>query len=264
MASRPGVFLLQDDDKTLVPMGAVAFAAEVDFQALLSRHPALLVGDQIDPGPPPRRFMLVKQEQSIGHDVDPSRWSVDHLFLDQDGVPTLVEVKRKSDTRLRREVVGQMLDYASNCQAHWTADGMRESLEATCAAMGASSADTLERLLEPGISPEALWSNVQRNLQAGKIRMLFVADEIPTELRRIVEFLNEQMDPAEILAIELRQFAGQSYGRSFRSSTVRRRERGPRRLPRRVPSGPKSDSWKGSTASLPRPKERPRVRCSPG
>jgi hypothetical protein len=31
------------------------------------------------------------------------------------------------------------------------------------------------------------------NLQAGKIRMLFVADEIPKELRRIVEFLLEQL-----------------------------------------------------------------------
>src|SRR5262249_3604083 len=31
-------------------------------------------------------------------------WSVDHLFLDQDAVRTLVEVKRGSDTRIRREV----------------------------------------------------------------------------------------------------------------------------------------------------------------
>ena len=49
---------------------------------------------------------------------------------------------------------------------------------------------------------------VKTNLQAEKYRLLFVADVISLELRRIVEFLNEQMDPAEILAIELRQFAG--------------------------------------------------------
>jgi len=42
------------------------------------------------------------------------RWSLDHLFLDQDSIPTLVEVKRSSDTRIRREVVGQILDYAAN------------------------------------------------------------------------------------------------------------------------------------------------------
>lgn len=39
--------------------------------------------------------------------------------------------------------------------------------------------------------------------------MLFVADQIPNELKRIVEFLNEQMDPAEVLALELRQFEGE-------------------------------------------------------
>jgi len=42
------------------------------------------------------------------------RWSADHLFLDQDAIPTFVEVKRSTDTRIRREVVGQMLDYAAN------------------------------------------------------------------------------------------------------------------------------------------------------
>jgi len=49
----------------------------------------------------------------------------------------------------------------------------------------------------------------KHNLQAGRIRMVFVADVIPPELQRIVEFLNGQMDPAEVLALEVRQFVGQ-------------------------------------------------------
>ncbi len=40
--------------------------------------------------------------------------------------------------------------------------------------------------------------------------MLFVADEIPFQLRRIVEFLNAQMSEAEVLAvIEVKQYVGQ-------------------------------------------------------
>src|SRR3712207_9290538 len=39
--------------------------------------------------------------------------------------------------------------------------------------------------------------------------MVFVADEIPSELQRIVEFLNQQMDPAEVLAVEIKQYVGQ-------------------------------------------------------
>jgi ribosomal protein L30E len=34
---------------------------------------------------------------------------------------------------------------------------------------------------------------VDANLRAGKVRLVFVADEIPAELRRVVEFLNSQM-----------------------------------------------------------------------
>ena len=47
---------------------------------------------------------------------------------------------------------------------------------------------------------ESFWQQVKTNLQAGRIRLVSVADEISTELRRIVEFLNEQMGPAEVFA----------------------------------------------------------------
>jgi hypothetical protein len=40
--------------------------------------------------------------------------------------------------------------------------------------------------------------------------MLFVADRIAKELARIIEFLNEQMRPAEVLAIEVEQFTSDS------------------------------------------------------
>ena len=205
-SSQSGVFVLHGDH-TLVAMQPAQFAAEVDFQDLLTKFPALLVGDQID-SENPRRFILIKQEQPIGHGDDVSRWSADHLFLDQDGVPTLVEVMRQSDTRIRREVVGQMLDYAANCQSFWTADSIRTALQDACLAAEKNVDAVLAEFIDTDISIETFWANVQANLQAGKLRMLFVADHIPSELKRIVEFLNEQMRSVEVLAIELRQFAG--------------------------------------------------------
>jgi hypothetical protein len=36
-----------------------------------------------------------------------------------------------------------------------------------------------------------------------------VADEIPTELRRVVEFLNGEMTPAEVIGIEIKQYVGE-------------------------------------------------------
>src|SRR3954447_8360768 len=56
----------------------------------------------------------------------------EQLFVDQDGIPTLVEVKRSSDTRLRREVVGQLLDYAANAVLYWPVEKIRAQFEQTC------------------------------------------------------------------------------------------------------------------------------------
>jgi len=207
MVVRAGVFVLESSG-TLVPMEPSEFAAEVDFQEMLSKFPSLLVGDQIN-ADDPRRFLLIKQELAIGHEADASRWSLDHLFLDQDGIPTLVEVKRKSDSRLRREVVGQMLDYAANFQAFWSADKILSAFELACSRTGADSNSVLAEFLGPETNVERFWGDVATNIRAGKLRLLFVADHIPSELRRIVEFLNEQMSPAEVLALELRQFVGQ-------------------------------------------------------
>jgi hypothetical protein len=47
----------------------------------------------------------------------------------------------------------------------------------------------------------------ESNLRSGKVRLLFVADEIPMELRRIIEFLNGQMKDTEVLGVEIKQYS---------------------------------------------------------
>jgi hypothetical protein len=229
-----GVFVLKDG-KTLVEMKPATFMAEDDFQRLLADFPSLLAGAQIDSAQP-RRWLLVRREMSIASDQDGAgRWSVDHLFLDQDGIPTLVEVKRQSDTRIRREVVGQMLDYAANGVVYWPVEEIRSQFEANCAAASQDASALLSELVGIDGDAAAYWQTVKTNLQAGRIRMLFVADVIPPELRRIVEFLNTQMDPAEVLALELRQYEGEGlktlvpiiYGKTEEAQT------------RKAPTGPK-------------------------
>jgi hypothetical protein len=99
-----GIFLIKDDGK-LVPMQKAPHANEDSFQKLLATYPELLSGDQMNQNDP-RKWLLISREVGIpGEESGTSRWSLDHLFIDQDGVPTLVEVKRAEDTRLRREVV---------------------------------------------------------------------------------------------------------------------------------------------------------------
>lgn len=203
------MFIVRDDG-SLVAMRASPFESEDVFQTLLATHPSLLAGDTVDPDSP-RRWLLVAREQSVpGEEGGSGRWSLDHLFVDQDGVPTLVEVKRASDTRGRREVVAQMLDYAANGVVYWPAEALQRQFERTCASDGREPDDVVRELLEsPEADPGAFWAQVDVNLRAGRIRMVFVADVIHPELKRIVEFLNAQMSPAEVIALELRHYAGE-------------------------------------------------------
>jgi hypothetical protein len=203
------IFVLNEQRK-LVPLSARPYESEDLLQALLAEYPSLMAGNQMRPDAP-RRWMLVKREAGVpGEENGGGRWSLDHLFLDQDGVPTLVEVKRSTDTRIRREVVGQMLDYAANGVKYWPIDKLKASFERTCELSGTDPDARVRELIGPEGHAADFWITVKTNLQAGRIRMLFVADEIPDELRRVVEFLNEQMDPAEVLAIEIKQFTGGS------------------------------------------------------
>lgn len=206
-----GIFLIQSDDQ-LVEMTEQRYDSEDRLQELLARYPNLLAGQQIDAAAP-RRWLLVAREMGVADDEDAAdRWSLDHLFLDQDGVPTLVEVKRSTDSRIRREVVGQMLDYAANALSYWNVDKVQAEYEALCEREGVDAKTRLAEFLseEQEADLDGYWAKVDTNLHAGKVRMIFVADVIPPELQRIVEFLNRQMDPAQVLAVEIKQFVGQN------------------------------------------------------
>lgn len=208
------IFLVSDSGE-LQRVEHQLYASEDILQQLVARHPDLLAGDQIDPSAPPR-WLLIRREATIPDSADgPDRWWLDHLLLDQFGVPTLVEVKRSSDTRIRREVVGQMLDYVANAQAYWAAGRMRQMLADELGSAEAAdsrlaeylgvdrSADTVPKELE------AFWHKVEANMRDGNVRLLFVADELPRELKRLIEFLNEQFTKIEVLGVELRQYVGQ-------------------------------------------------------
>jgi len=210
--SGDGLFHI-DETGRLVAMRVTPYAAEEVLQGLLASHPDLLAGGQMTPEDP-RRWLLVQREHGVPdhEDAGGARWSLDHLFVDQDAVPTLIEVKRSTDTRIRREVVGQMLDYAANGVRYWPAENLRLSFEQTQAEVGRDPEEAIHDLCrDPAITVEGFFAQVADNLRAGRIRMAFVADVVPDELRRIVEFLNEQMNPAEVFAVEVKQYLADGY-----------------------------------------------------
>jgi hypothetical protein len=195
------------DDGTTEPMTRVHCTSEDrELQSILEKNPDLLPGEQIDPEDP-RRWLLIKREMPVPDPATGSeRWSIDFLFADQDAIPTFVECKRFLDTRSRREIMGQMLEYAAN--GYWTGEKMRGFAEDTAGSRGTRLDDELRRLqLAGGESADTFFAKLEDNLRQGQVRLVFFLEEAPIELKSVVDFLNKQTERTEVLLVEARQFS---------------------------------------------------------
>jgi hypothetical protein len=197
-----GIFLRQGDGFVLREQ---EYEAETVLQKLIAEHPEVLVGERdLDET---TAWLLVKREASIVDQQEPGRgMTLDHLYLDEHAVPTFVEVKRRSDTRIRREVIGQILDYAANAPSYWDVGVLQGWFNERCSERGVEPDQALRAAFPAVDDIAAYWEQVSANLDAGRLRLVIVADAIPGRLARLVEYLNEQMANTEVLAIEVKQY----------------------------------------------------------
>ncbi|MCY3658412.1 MAG: hypothetical protein OXG36_05230 [Caldilineaceae bacterium] len=203
---------VQDQEGQLASLEEERFSSEDELQALLAARPELLDGEQMNPDAP-RRWMVVAREQGIAQAAgEGDWWSVDHLLVDQDAIPTLVEVKRGANSEVRRTVVGQMLEYAAHARLSWNADGMRRAFEDTVREGDRPSQEVLGELLQSDseLDADAFWQKVATNLDAVRLRLLIVADDIPSPLKQIAEFLDSQMPNVEVRTVEIKRYRNHS------------------------------------------------------
>ena len=167
---------------------------ESRLQEIVEKNPELLSREWDEP---PRKLFLISREQQVHAEEDGSNsFSLDHLLVDSEGVPILVEVKRSTDTRIRREVAAQMLDYACRASS-WDIATLKASFERNNA--GRHDA---EELFD---NPE-FWNRVSANLGAEHFRLVFVADRIPETLRILIEFMDRAMNNIEVYGVELKPY----------------------------------------------------------
>ena len=106
--------------------------------------------------------------------------------------------------RARREIVGQMIEYAANGPHYWSKEDLRTYAEKSAEYQGQSLEEAVRNLKESDFeSTDAFFDDFVQNLQQGKIRMIFFLEESPQELRSIVDFLSKKM---EVLLVEARQY----------------------------------------------------------
>ncbi|MFC1982620.1 hypothetical protein ACFLV5_02395 [Chloroflexota bacterium] len=209
------IYLLTDSGN-LEKVPERSYDSEELLHELVEKYPQLLAGEQINPDEPVR-WILIKRGPNITSGEEQSDiWSVNHLLLDQNAIPTFVKVQYNKDARMMREVVGMMLDYAANSQTYWSVNRIRDMASSQYngpEGVDEAIANLLGRGVNQGVTDvvDAFWRKVENNLRSGQVRLLFVADRLPGELRRIIEFLNEQMTKVEVLGVELPQFVGSDF-----------------------------------------------------
>lgn len=141
---------------------------EASLQQLIAGHPSLI------PGVSARAVACREFSSGVG--------PADVVILDESGDLTLIECKLTTNPQIRREIVGQVLDYASRLwgmrvdefEAKWRRAS--KSDVSPLSAFDDDGADTRERLAE--------------NLAAGRMRLVLAVDQVNDDLKRIVEYLN--------------------------------------------------------------------------
>jgi hypothetical protein len=180
---------------------------ELELQRILEKNPDLLPGDQINPEDP-RRWLQIAREMPVPNpSTGTDQWSIDFFFVDQSAMPTFIECKRFEDTRSRREVVGQMLEYAANGHYYWDKEMIRDLAGKSAQNNGFSLEESLRELRpDQEIDVDTFFEHVENNLREGQIRLIFFLEEAPMELKSVVDFLNRQMEKSEVLLVEARQY----------------------------------------------------------
>lgn len=197
-----GSFLVRDSGQ-LVAMQEELIAEARVLQSLLLTQPSLLAGTQQD-SKPSKRWLVVAREQA----GDGERWTADHLFLDEEAIPTLVIVGQGDAPEQWRAKLGQVLEFAANISDLWPLPMTRFSFLQNCATKGVLPEQILHLYLNVVGDQESYWQRLQTNLLAGRLRLILATGHLAEEQRRTVEFLNRQLSPLEVLAVEIKQFLG--------------------------------------------------------
>jgi hypothetical protein len=152
---------------------------EAWLQDFIYRHPLALPVKDIEPIFAP----LIPVCRELATDAGP----IDVVYVNPMGLLTLVECKLWKNPEARREVVGQILDYAKEL-SRWS----YEHLEAAIATSKGHSGKRLYELVDSTVEvPDQAQfiDSISRNLKRGRFLLMIAGDGIRESVEQIGEFL---------------------------------------------------------------------------
>jgi hypothetical protein len=151
---------------------------EAFIQRLVLDHPALLPLNEIDP--------TCVDPVPVCDELPTRAGPVDVFMITPTGMPVLVECKLWNNPQARREVVGQIIDYAKELQ-RWS----YEDLQRACDARKGSDFELFEFMdsRAGSLDQKEFSDSVTRNLRDGRCVLLVVGDGIREGVEAISEYL---------------------------------------------------------------------------
>jgi len=171
----------------------VKFTEEAKLQDYLEKYPSLIPLGEIVEG--------ASGLLCIGREVGVPSGAIDLLFIDKDGLLTVVETKLAKSPEARRTVIGQIIEYASYI-SKWTADDVYRVANSY---LKSNLDEIMGKRSEEEFLAEDFKLKVEENLKNGKIRLIIAADELVEPMRATVTFLNENSN-FDILLLQVSNF----------------------------------------------------------
>ena len=167
-----------------MPLGVPASQGGIDeatLQDLLFRHPQTLPIASID--------AAYVGAIPVCRELSTQAGYVDALYVNSQGCLTLAEFKLWRNPQARREVIGQILDYAREI-ATWNYEDLQREVSKTLKRTG-NVLHELVRATNPEVDEAAFVDNVTRHLRRGEFLLLIIGDGIREDVESIVDFIQQ-------------------------------------------------------------------------
>lgn len=154
---------------------------EAYIQELVHDHPTILPINEVDP--------IFAGAISVCRELATPAGFVDNLLVTPSGLPVLVECKLWRNAEARREVVGQILDYAKELARFTVSDLQREVSKSL--GRGPTALMDIVRAADPSVDEIDFGENLTANLRRGRFLLLLVGDGIRERVEAIADYLQE-------------------------------------------------------------------------
>ncbi|CAD6547706.1 DUF4268 domain-containing protein [Paraburkholderia sabiae] len=178
--------------------------SEADLQRLIHAHPSCLPIAEID--------AVFSEPIAICTELETHAGRIDNFMVTASGLPVLVECKLWRNPEARREVVGQILDYAKELTRWSSSDLQREVRDRLN--RGGDPILEMVRAVSPDTDEIQFNDALTANLRRGRFLLLIVGDGIREGVEAISEYLQAHAGLHFTLGlVEMRLFATPDGGR---------------------------------------------------